>query len=514
MCVTAFRVPSQEYVTNRRWHHFPPTFIFVIANQPTWWTMDACCCCSSDECAGSGHPAFPKSRISSISGYDVQRLLFKIRRAKSFLPSIQSIRTLDWRNSTHSSTAPPAKHIGQIESIVAHMQHNGLLPLPLDKNSEKYESCTLKSSVQHDAQQPSSQNSTNKTSVKKVFYFVEFGCGTAKLSDHVSMHIQQQQQQQQQQKLQHQHQHQPLLHPPETQQYHFILIDRQPMKAVERYCDGRIRARSSPFQSSTIVQRFTCPISEIRLSEIINDTMSLETTKRVDVVVAMSKHLCGSATDDAIQCLQDYQHDFGCNSLKANLIQPLQQPGSSTTNPIPLIIATCCHYACHPSTFLKSSVHHGTSEATVDSCKKSLAELSYLQFLGFDHRDIEVIIIVSQWASIKVDRQFSQDEQSTAMYIDSGMTAPAKSTAAELFPPELPVDPISMDIPVDDEWIPSDLFEKTFTRQEKYHLGQYSKIILDTARAYDLQHRCGYTNVKLVHFTTLSLERNLIVATM
>jgi Methyltransferase TRM13 len=454
-----------------------------------------------DACSGGrrcydcdNHPTAQKSKISSVSGYDVQRLLFKIQRAKSHLPRVDSISKSDLRNDSNPYSANrPAKHIGQVESIIAHMQRSGFFAELQDDDNEVFP---------HPIKQA------------KRCHFIEFGCGTAKLSDHVSMYIACQKQQKEKQAAS--------LKDAKPIQYRFILIDRQPMKAVERYCDGRMRSRRlSSSSDRAVVQRFVSPISEINLWKILHDESLAFSSEFENVAVAMSKHLCGSATDDAIECLQIYRRDCSFNAISHD-----HTPKSARMSLIPLIFATCCHYACHADTFMKTPQCIVSRHRTADKDCDSMSELSYLQHLGFDQRDIEVIIIISQWASIKIDEQTLQGERSAASCSESNKmtnaimrflfdpSAGARATKLDVFPPMLPEHPIPLDIFVSDEWIPAVSFEQRFSRVEKSFLGKYSKILLDTARAYYLKYHCGYKEVQLIHYTTLSSERNLLIATL
>jgi hypothetical protein len=189
---------------------------------------------------------------------------------------------------------------------------------------------------------------------------------------------------------------------------------------------------------------------------------------------------------------------------------------------IPLIISTCCHYACHPHTFLNFTARRSHLRSAVDVGSNAMKELSYLEYLGFDQWDVEVIIIVSQWASIKLDQHPEQREQASTRFAEFSKITDAKmsflfdkaASRADEFPPSLPEHPIPVDITVNEKWIPSAIFEEQLSRVEKSYLGKYSKILLDTARAHYLKHHCGYNRVQLIHYTTLSSERNLLIATL
>ena len=527
-----------------------------------------CSCCSSREISESSknndnrkniidnpdHPLItPSKKISTVSGYEVQRLIHKINRVKAFLPTIQSIPVLDY--SKHNEERcnilndNPPKHVGQIESIVAHMQRNGLLPPPSTTQSRFHD--------EYDGKKDS-----DTTTPAGHYYFIEFGCGTAKLSDHVSSTIVQQLQQQQQQQ-----QKGATLYGDATTAapIHYVLIDQQPMKAVERYCDGRIRSRHHhPFRmnetSRDIVQRHTCPISQVRLNDIIHHHEATDlpsaststTTKQKLTVVAMAKHLCGSATDDAIRCIQNYCKEEMKQTLKGTANSTTMYDDNYQNNErsiarIPLVIATCCHYACDAQTLLdyKISIPAAVKEeALLPGTDHNIDhQLSYLQYMGFDERDIEVLIIVSQWASIKIDvavdvpdtddesavRVAEQQKVSSTRTervssifhdkldkIDGDTMSPDRDEMT--FPPPLPPSPIPITIQPaieNDMRLSSQSFEVQFSRPEKQELGQYSKLLIDMARGYYLKYNniSPYQAVKLIYYTTLSVERHLLIAT-
>jgi tRNA:m4X modification enzyme len=243
--------------------------------------------------------------------------------------------------------------------------------------------------------------------------FIEFGCGTAKLSDQIS-------------KL-------------SKGASSHILIDRQQFRA-ERLRDGAIRARCKH------VQRVTADIADTDLASLVGDASSTN-------LVAVSKHLCGPAADHTIRCLETY----------------------STSNHRPLVpmaVATCCHYMCRLESFTNPR---------------------FFSLLGFSERDFEVLRIISQWSSIKLKTREKAVELTT---MPSGL-------------PALPTEPLSIHVEYKPP-VPSGEFERTFTRGQKAALGKRCKIVLDAARAHRLQE-LGY-NVRLLHYTSHSLENNLLVA--
>ena len=199
--------------------------------------------------------------VSTVSGDEVQVLLAKLERASPYLPNnipyydLSSVPKNDNRNK-------PPKHLLQLESMLNHLNAHGLL--------------------------------NNDTT------YIEFGCGTAKLSDCISERLQG--------KASH------------------VLIDRKSFSA-ERMRDGAIMARCAlstnhhqQYQHCTnknTLKRLTMDIADFDLD-------SLEYCLPLNTV-GVSKHLCGPAADATIRCV-------------------------STRN-IPLLVATCCHYLCQLDTF-------------------------------------------------------------------------------------------------------------------------------------------------------------------
>jgi Methyltransferase TRM13 len=540
--------------------------------------------CTSANTNQNEHPTVSKTRtVSSVTGYDVQRLIYKIQRIQSYLPSLESIPRLNYsapkQQNDNGSPTPsgssssrrkknrtekPPKHIGQIESIVEHMKRNNLLSYNNKYDGEHNGTKKLESDLVETSSSLQNIRETRNAPSEDVnlFYLVEFGCGTAKLSDHVSSVIIQERQQQKEQ------QHYELQQGECKQShlnYRYILIDQQPMRAVERYCDGRIRSRHQEqyvlqqhsketraiVDDCKIVQRFISPISQIQLHNIIypnqtthsksTTTNNIDNTAHADFttvsknnivqIVGMAKHLCGSATDDAIQCIRQFHVDTsttgggrnGCCSDK-NDTTNCNKNISYCAPRIPLVVATCCHYACDPKMFMNPNILGTDTTPQANEVEKS--EASYLQFIGMDERDIEVLMIVSQWASIKVDDSHKDSTASSRTLLFHDVTERTESNIGHTmmdedqtdncsFPPKLPPHPLPMTLSDAEgkEFLTSTVFEETFTRAEKQELGQYSKLLIDTARAYYLKHVCHYTNVQLVYYTTLSIERHLLIAT-
>jgi hypothetical protein len=80
----------------------------------------------------------------------------------------------------------------------------------------------------------------------------------------------------------------------------------------------------------------------------------------------------------------------------------------------------------------------------------------------------------------------------------------------EPFPPPVPTEPLPQHM----AFVPttsSDEFERTYTREDKQRLGKRCKVVLDTGRAHYLVS-LGYS-VRLVQYTSLSMENHLLIAT-
>jgi len=205
--------------------------------------------------------------------------------------------------------------------------------------------------------------------------------------------------------------------------------------------------------------------------------------------IVISKHLCGPAADFTINCC------LPCN------------------NTPPLVIATCCHYllACQsPSAMVWENYY-----------------ASFFSSLGLDKRDFEVMNIISQWASISIPKKTKSYDQTIDESQSNGSNQlqeePKKNKSSPLS--GIPVlinlqDKISskQKIPLDlsreekSNIIPSDEFEKAFTKEEKMRLGKRCKIMIDLARAHRLQVSGKYRQVKLIRYTTMSMEDHLLIA--
>ncbi|CAB9515479.1 m(4)X modification enzyme TRM13 homolog [Seminavis robusta] len=344
--------------------------------------------------------------VSTVSGEEVQVLVLKLERCKGTLLSELPLVDLSQQRDAVKK-APPPKHLVQTESIFRHLEHLGIM---------------------------SSQG---------VPCFIELGCGTAKLSDHVSERL--------------------------GGQCSHVLIDKKAASSfkAERLRDGSIRHRLQPSH------RFVRIAADLQDKDLLRSVMLDELTKTTSPslkdthatktnFIAISKHLCGAAADYAIQGLDYFASVDTCHA------------------PPPFVVATCCHHRCEEVSF---------------------SNMDFFRYLGFSRRDFEVLQKVTHWFSIKVKRA-DLDEATN----DEGGVQYASL-------PPLPPEPFSMDIEgfSSSQLVPSQKFEREFTREEKAALGKRCKLALDTARGHALK-RIGYSDIRFVRYTTHSLEDTLLIA--
>jgi Methyltransferase TRM13 len=297
-------------------------------------------------------------------------------------------------------------------------------------------------------------------------WFVEFGCGTAKLSDHVSLQL-------------------PACR---QSQCRFILIDRQTLSA-SRIRDGAIRARGGAAAS---VQRVIQDIATVSLHSLLLPSLHERGSRRSKSIVAMSKHLCGAAVEYTLQCLEDYSNHSGASFVHGAAANPKPQPW------IPLAVATCCHYSCELDSSYRQAMDFWTR-------------------LGLTECDWHVLVTVSQWASLKNESTVTNVDKGESLgamndtVVETADTAPTVADGS--FPPPLPLVPLPCDIPADvwNSFVDSDHFERSFARSAKQALGLQCKRVLDTARAHRLL-AMGYDRVDLVAYTTRSVEQHLLLA--
>ena len=285
---------------------------------------------------------------------------------------------------------------------------------------------------------------------------VEFGAGTGRLSERLQRCV--------------------------KQGMKHILIDRQEF-APNQCRDGAMRNRAGDIAGSS-VERITGDIADFKLGQYcsyidIGDNGDKNSRSSLCKCFCMSKHLCGPACDLAIA------------SLGGKDVPICDRP--------PFAFATCCHYLC---------------------TWESFAGKEYWLRLGLSEEDFEVAVAASQWYSLrggKKKRNLQEKEVVTTcndMYNNSscsvGETITQKDLMSMIDGAGEAVRCLNGDALCPS--MPSEEFERSFTRDEKAKLGGVVKRLLDLSRIARLQE-LGY-EAELVLYTTRSIENRLLVGSI
>jgi len=129
-----------------------------------------------------------------------------------------------------------------------------------------------------------------------------------------------------------------------TVSHHHVLVDRNPLK--------RARCRDFAMRKHGRVDRIVADLCDLDLRNL-----------RLDSPVALSKHLCGPATDYALRCLER----LGKSHYSKNA---------------PIFIAPCCHHCAKWEAYTNPD---------------------WLLAHGFDETDFDHMCALSHWASLAVD---------------------------------------------------------------------------------------------------------------
>ncbi|KAK9234703.1 methyltransferase TRM13-domain-containing protein [Lipomyces kononenkoae] len=176
--------------------------------------------------------------------------------------------------------------------------------------------------------------------------FVEFGAGRGELSRYLN------------QAILHKYNNEPT-HPPS-----FLLIDRCGMRMK---FDSKIVKDSedlgSKHPTTPIVHRYKIDIKDLDLRKEDNNQLRRRSDAKGSLV-AISKHLCGAATDLTIQCLMNYYRNRNDNDE-----DKMDLAG--------IVIALCCRHRCSYSSY----------------------PLEYLtKHMNIDPRGFEILCKMSSWA--------------------------------------------------------------------------------------------------------------------
>ncbi|CCG20644.1 2'-O-methyltransferase [Candida orthopsilosis Co 90-125] len=172
-------------------------------------------------------------------------------------------------------------------------------------------------------------------------FYMEFGCGKGELSRYVNQCV---------------------LHDSSgsVENYGFGLIDRGTNRLK---ADNKIIQESEPFQVKPIIKRSKIDIMHLHVDKFMEDIHPKD-------VVAISKHLCGAATDLTLKSL-----------LNSNLFKDGKFGG--------MLIAMCCRHVCFEDEFLPQSKEYLSSLGfnSLQSIKALKKMVSWGVNLDVDSRD-------------------------------------------------------------------------------------------------------------------------------
>ncbi|PVV02957.1 hypothetical protein BB560_002575 [Smittium megazygosporum] len=351
------------------------------------------------------------------------------------------------------------------------------------------------------------------------YRFVEFGCGKGELSRFISDSIGE-----------------------DSAKTHFILIDRKNFRkkwqgnnqkleitsqAENTFKEPKDPATNDPFESNAF--RIQIDIRDLDLSELSilrKNSMENENQNQIQdwnqkqgsdesneslyPIVAFSKHLCGAATDLALNCLNNYQNKGG--------------------KVVGIFFALCCHHACTYSAYVNPNYIFESLDP-VSSLIKDLENnlypnLNYLEnnptkiilnsntlnpknnYLWNENiRSImKLIFSLSSWATCGWENESSKDTNTECKDTQSRDAKESKKFFS--YEPEC-----SNEYKKFGEQISASIIN-TKTSEYKTNVGKYCKRFLDFGRVEFIKNRMNLKNAKLVMYTNskASLENIALVA--
>ncbi|KAI5963880.1 TRM13 [Candida theae] len=226
-----------------------------------------------------------------------------------------------------------------LEKIVC--QHDGLLSQLQEKTNQK-----------HVIQQSSLIGNLKRLRLLSLdAFYMEFGCGKGELSRYVNQCVLRD-------------------FSKSAEGYGFGLIDRGTNRLK---ADNKIIQDSEPFQITPIVKRSKIDIKHLNLDKFLEDVNPTR-------VVAISKHLCGAATDLTLKSL-----------LNSSLFEGKRFGG--------VLIAMCCRHVCFQDEFLPQSKQ-------------------YLINLGFNTRQSMTTLTKMVSWGVNLDSDSTSEDN-----VDSGLTS-------------------------------------------------------------------------------------------
>eukprot|EP01006_Ploeotia_vitrea_P032178 TRINITY_DN64440_c1_g2_i1.p1 TRINITY_DN64440_c1_g2~~TRINITY_DN64440_c1_g2_i1.p1 ORF type:complete len:456 (-),score=43.90 TRINITY_DN64440_c1_g2_i1:47-1414(-) len=353
---------------------------------------------------GAGTPAH-KKRLSAAEAPCTAEFIAKVN--KLYDDYTHLIFNQDEPSSTHVPEEPTktTKHTVQHVAITTHLKRIGLWP-------------------QH-------TSTENQASTNLDLTFVEFGAGKGGLSLHVRTEM-----------------------TADKCSCKHLLVDR---KNFRKKADAKAKAKSN--KDAEADEADTTPAAFSRVYIDIKDLLLAKSPDVSKECVAISKHLCGCATDLTIRCIA-HANKQPLSQLPSSADATSSSSSSSTaTQPLAghlhvkgLCIALCCHQLIN---------------------WKSYVNKQYFIDNQFSQSDFENVVAHSGWAVCGPAREGKEDE----------LTLVAAGTL---------------------KW----------SHQEKQLFGRKCKRVLDFGRLLYLKEQCGYNGVQLVEYVqpAYSLENFLLLA--
>lgn len=235
-----------------------------------------------------------------------------------------------------------------------------------------------------------------------------------------------------------------LLHATGGQDAH-IIVDWSDMR--------RSRVRDPAIRRRTNFRRIVVDIGQVDVEAEVA-AMGCHSSGAL-VLVAMSKHLCGSATDLAIR-----QIPPRCRVL----------------------MAPCCHHLCNWGSYQGRG---------------------FLEEMGVSREEFEALCSLAPWASIDTDDL--ENSQGSGCVDESTQSANSNEDQAWILPPIVSLRQrwcdtlVDSNTPIDDE-----------SPTARRLLGQRCKLLLDAGRVHALWQT--HSSVRFVRYTKRSVEDRLIIA--
>jgi tRNA:m4X modification enzyme len=269
---------------------------------------------------------------------------------------------------------------------------------------------------------------------------------------------------------------------------HYLLVDRD---SCRRKKDVYLRGDPS---NEARVQRLNIDIEHLDLGRV-----EVVQGSEVKQVVAVSKHLCGSATDLTLRCLletlphDDHQPINPDDVTLHHRDGPANPKRVCTRNPTSklsgIVIALCCHHRCSWG---------------------QLAGTHWLGGRGFSPIDAHLVSKMTSWAVCGVrspDRDSEHDMEHEHSFAETGATTTTDSTHHVV---TMTTDPTHSNITTKMNSTPHPPSYHPHPREE---VGLKCKRVLDLARLHYLRER-GMEG-RLLYFVSrsTSLENVLLIAT-